>query len=184
MTVYTANTNNQFYKFKLELTETSYDIENNTSIVSWHMWIERSGNIGSEGVHTSGTATSYIYFDDVGTLGATINGYNFGTSVTTLDLGSGTKTITHNEDGTKTVSVYGRFNSSSSSLGNPCLVPNSGTIRFALTNIPRNDLIFVKVGGQWKSGIPYVKVNGVWQKGKKFYVKTNNVWVESSLKGG
>lgn len=182
MTVYTANTNNQYYKFNLELNETSYSEENNTSVVSWHMWISRS-NIGSEGVFTQGTATAYIYFDGVGTLAKTLNGYDFGTSTATLDLGSGTKTINHNEDGTKTVAVYGRFNSSSSSLGNPCLVPNSGNIQFVLTNIPRNDLLSVKVSNTWKSGKAFVKVNGSWKEGKKVYVKVNGEWKESSVRG-
>lgn len=183
MATYQAYTNNQYYKFNLELNETSYDEETNTSVISWHMWISRT-NIGSQGVWTSGAASAYIYFDGVGTLSKSLpSGYDFGTNTATLDLGSGTKTINHNDDGTKTVAVYGRFNSNSSALGNPCLVPNSGNIQFALTNIPRNELAWVKVGNSWKKGKAFVKVNGAWKEGKKIYIKVNGEWKESSVRG-
>ena len=183
MATYTANTNNQYYKLNLELNETSYDVEANTSVVSWHMWISRT-NVGSQGVYTGGAASAYIYFDGTSVLSKSLpNGYDFGTSTTTLDLGSGTRTIDHNDDGTKTVQISGRFNSSSSSLGNPCLIPVSGTISFVLTNIPRNDLFLIKVNNTWKNGKGYYKVNNTWKEIKKIFYKDNGTWKEVSVKG-
>lgn len=170
--IYWQDSNN--YKTLVFSWSATQSIENNTTTISWSLTY--TGNTGG---YVSGVNWSVALGAVSGTLTGTTSGSGSqdfsGTSGT---LKTGTAVLSALENGTSSFSVS--FSGTPAGTSHTC----SGSTSWTIDQIPRNDLIFVKVGGQWKSGIPYVKVNGVWQKGKKFYVKTNNVWVESSLKGG
>lgn len=37
----------------------------------------------------------------------------------------------------------------------------------------------IKVGGEWKSGVPYIKVGGAWKRGE-IYIKQGGIWKKGS----
>lgn len=84
------------------------------------------------------------------------------------------KTITHNEDGTKSITI----GVSLSCDGYGDYLPASGTATLSpacvLTKINRG-LMRVKVSGAWKTGRAYVKVSGAWKSGQTF-VKSGGSW--------
>lgn len=118
------------YRLRLEVTQKSQDVNNNTSTVSWALYLE-SGNryyqqygtrvnvsIGGETVHNSNVQRN-------------VSGMNTSTLVE-----SGTKTVSHNSDGTKKLSVYALLetNTKSSITPSSALVINSS---MNLTTIAR-----------------------------------------------
>ena len=118
------------YSLKLEVNETSYSTENNTSEVSYVLTATKA----SGGGYWSNSAINPV--------NVVLNGemvvdkkvsYNFSTSTPcTITLASGTKTISHDGDGSKTISVSAYFGDSANSLGNATVSGN-----LTLTTIPR-----------------------------------------------
>lgn len=117
--------NRSQYKLELIVTEGSQSIANNTTQVSFTLRIVESPEWGS---WTNNSATYSINID-----GNTFSGsftYDF-RNYNTLTLRTGTVTIDHNNDGTKTVSA-------SASVGGSTTIGNaSASGSFALTTIPR-----------------------------------------------
>ena len=118
------------YSIELSLSETSTSIENNTSTISYTLKI-KSGNYSyadygtGYSVYINGTRVAYL----------ADNGMDTSLSAnSSLTLKTGTTTVTHNNDGTKTVNVSASVSIPEGSYG-PGDMSCSGT--WALTTIPR-----------------------------------------------
>ena len=104
------------YSITLTVTETSTSVADNTSVVSYTLTATKSGG---SGYYTSNKTNPVKV-----TLGGTevVNKkvtYDFtGSTPKTITLASGTQTITHDADGTKTISCSGYFKDAENSLGN------------------------------------------------------------------
>ena len=97
-------TSNGYVRLVLEVNETSTSKENNTSTVSWQLWLER--------------ASSWVYdLYNESLAEVEINGQSILSKYVSFDLrnsdwvrfGSGTVTIPHNDDGTKSISISTRL---------------------------------------------------------------------------
>lgn len=170
---YTKTSGN--YTTKLTVNETSVSTADNTSELSWSIKIVK--NAGTGIWHTSRTCPWYFYIDGV-TIGYGTFNYDF-RNYTELTVGSGTLTIQHNDDGKKSINVSAYVDLDNTSNVQPMTA--SGV--FALTDIPRSPIIFIKINGIFKRGKPWVKVNGAWKKGKEVYVKVNGEWKIDSQRG-
>ena len=124
-------TSSGYAKLAMEVTETGYSIENNDSPVKYNLWLER----GSTWVYDLNNETWAE---------ATINGQTVVNKYVSFDLrntnrvllGSGTITIPHNDDGSKTITFWARILN----------VADQGDINWfsgtlELTNIPRASAI-------------------------------------------
>lgn len=97
-------TSNGYVRLVLEVNETSASKENNTSIVSWQLWLER------------GSSWAYDLYNE-SLAEVEINGQSILSKYVSFDLrnsdwvrfGSGTLTIPHNDDGTKSISISARL---------------------------------------------------------------------------
>ena len=111
----------------LEVNETSASIENNTSTVSWQLWLERASSWAYD-----------LYNESLAEV--EINGQSILSKYVSFDLrnndwvrfGSGTLTIPHNDDGTKSISISARL-TNVADMGNIGWI--NGTVN--LSNIPR-----------------------------------------------
>lgn len=124
-----------YYRLRLDVTQGTQSIANNTTSVSWALYLENS-TAYFESQSISGT---YVNIDGsrvwtAGTNQISLPGYN-----STTKLASGTKTVTHNSDGTKTVPLYVYYTmpSSASYLPGNMLISTS----MGLTTIPRASTI-------------------------------------------
>ena len=124
-------TSSGYAKLAMEVTETGYSIENNDSPVEYKLWLER----GSTWVYDLNNETW---------VEATINDQTVVNKYVSFDLrntnrvllGSGTITIPHNDDGSKTITFWARILN----------VADQGDINWfsgtlGLTNIPRASAI-------------------------------------------
>lgn len=120
-------TSNGYVRLVLEVNETSTSIENNTSTVSWQLWLERASSWAYDlydeslaEVEIGGTKvlSKYVSFDLSNSTYAT--------------FGSGQLTIPHNEDGTKSITIGARL-TNVSDYGNI----NWFSGMLGLSNIPR-----------------------------------------------
>lgn len=97
-------TNNGYVRLVLEVNETSTSIENNTSTVSWQLWLER------------GSSWAYDLYNE-SLAEVEINGQTILSKYVSFDLrnndwvrfGSDSITIPHNDDGTKSISISARL---------------------------------------------------------------------------
>lgn len=116
------------YTLKLRVTLASQNIAANTSVVNFYLYaIKNSGS----GYYTY-TAKPYNWNIN-GNSGSGAKTYDF-RSYTTLLLVSGSYTIPHNADGTKSISVSGYFNPDS---GSTALAAATASGTYALPTIPR-----------------------------------------------
>ena len=97
-------TNNGYVRLVLEVNETTTSIENNTSTVSWQLWLERASSWAYDLLNESLAEVE-------------INGQYVLRQYVSFDLrnsdwvrfGSDTITIPHNDDGTKSISISTRL---------------------------------------------------------------------------
>ena len=132
MATYYSSYSNE-YRLRLDITQGTQNVTNNTTVESWTLYL-LSGN-KSMGVYSTYSATVNGVTSPSTTQTNVTIGYN--TSVT---LGSGSTTVTHNADGTKSVAFSASFKTNSpvysgGVLVSPGTMSMSGT--FALTTIPR-----------------------------------------------
>ena len=124
-------TSSGYAKLAMEVAETGYSIENNDSPVKYNLWLERG-------------STWVFDLNNESWAEATINGQTVIGKYVSFDLrntnrvllGSGTITIPHNEDGSKTITFWARILN----------VADQGDINWfsgtlGLTNIPRASAI-------------------------------------------
>lgn len=121
-------TSSGYARLVLEVKETSRDITTNTSTISWQLWLEKN--------------TTWVYNLNNDSLAEVeINGQYVLSKYVSFDLrnrdwvtfGSGTMTIPHNEDGTKSITIWARLTN----------VADQGNINWFsgivyLENIPRS----------------------------------------------
>lgn len=129
MATINGSTNNSQWTFKLEVTEENYDITNNTSPVTVKMYLGRASSQSYVGGNWIGNITidgsSYNLSGNI-PYPTYINGGEW------YEVASYSKTVKHNNDGSKNVSVSA---SMSSSYFTPSYSRASGTV--SLTTIPR-----------------------------------------------
>ena len=159
MATINGSTNNSQWTFKLEVTEGNYDITNNTSPVTVTMYLGRASSQSYVGGNWTGNITidgsSYDLSGNI-PYPTYINGGEW------YEVASYSKTVKHNNDGSKNVSVSA---SMSSSYFTPSYSSASGTV--SLTTIPR------------ASGVacssPYIGDNAIISIDKKSSAFTNTV---------
>ena len=129
MATYSGGFDNSGYTLYLDVSESNVSIANNTSVVNWTLRI------------VSTKALVYGSWDGYGTpYSVSINGSQVASGSKTYDfrnyqsltVASGSKTITHNSDGSKSISCSASFGNSSTPIGDASA---SGT--FTLSKIPR-----------------------------------------------
>lgn len=158
------------YLHRLYAKLNSQDVAANTSLVQYYYTVHRNVSAGSGAFNTSPGATFTATVN--GSADSELHTYDF-RSYADLTVVSGTRTITHGSDGTKTgVGFTGGGPSPSTSSGFPTATISGGT--FDLPRIARGPR--VKVAGAWKNSIAYVKVTGVWHIAIP-YVKKAGAWV-------
>lgn len=121
-----------YYKYYIDVSESNVDVANNTSVVTatLKIYTNYSGTLASRSASATHTITIDSTEYTITTGDYKLGGYN------TVTLGSASKTVTHNADGSKNVSVSA--NSPDLAQGNgwgPYSGSASGTM--ALTTIPR-----------------------------------------------
>lgn len=131
MTTFTKNlSGDSRYSLKLEVNETSYSNENNTSEISYVLTATKASG---GGYWSSSVINPVKVIIEGETVVDKKISYDFSTSTPcTITLASGTKTINHDENGSKTISVSGYFSDSANSLGSATVEGN-----VILTTIPR-----------------------------------------------
>lgn len=132
------------YRLDLVVNQSSQSVANNTSTVSWSLTIYKTSGNGYSSNYTS------TWSVNIGgqTQSGSITSYSF-VGVTSKALGSGSFTISHNSDGTKSISASGTFND-----GNNAAIGSgtaSGTL--ALTTIARASSLGTVTGNTIGSSI-------------------------------
>ena len=131
MVIIAKTTSSGYVRLVLEVNETSTDIVTNTSTVSWQLWLERASawafdlnndSLAEVEINGQYVLSKYVSFDLRNSQWVT--------------FGSGTMTIPHNEDGTKSIAIWARL-TNVADQGN--INWFSGTVN--LSNIPRSSVI-------------------------------------------
>lgn len=135
------STNAEPYTLVFDVYEKTFSNEDNTSVVAWSVKL-RSNNSAFSCIQLTGAYNLNVTIDGVkagSVSGGTLN-LSYGNPQTLL---SGTKTISHNTDGSKTVSCSAAF----TNVRTDNYVPRSGTAsgNLKLTDIPRASSVSVNV---------------------------------------
>ena len=124
-------TNNGYVRLVLEVNETSTSIESNTSTISWQLWLERASawafdlnneSLAEVQINEQSILSQYVSFD--------LRNSDW------VRFGSGTMSIPHNEDGSKSITIWARL-TNIADLGD--IGWFSGTVN--LSTIPRASAI-------------------------------------------
>ena len=118
------------YSLLLEVSEKSYSIENNTSTVEW--WVGIRSNTAYHNHY--GLAETYTVVINGSTVHSAVHKPTVGNGQTVW-VASGTATVGHNADGSKTVAVSASFNNADRGTYLPTTGSCSGSLK--LTTIPR-----------------------------------------------
>lgn len=176
----TINSNLTAYA-TLTVTEQSVDNANNSSVVKWTLTINQEQSI----VYFSGSTRT-----QGGIVQATINGtvvvnsyypLSQSSSLTTKTVysNSGTLTVPHDSDGTKTISFNLNMNKGNDNYSSAGYYWNgdgdngvNGSL--TLTKIIRG--FYIKANEIWKNITIYIKKNNVCTRISKVYIKKNGTW--------
>jgi len=115
------------YTLRLRVTLASQNTANNTSTVNWALYAIKNSGSG----YWTNSAKGYGW-NIGGNAGSSSRTYDF-RNYTTLTVRSGSYTITHDDDGTKSISVSGYFNPDNA----PALANDSTSGTYTLPTIPR-----------------------------------------------
>ena len=118
------------YSLLLDVSEKSYSIENNTSQVEW--WVGIRSNTAYHNHY--GLAETYTVVTNGSTVHSAVHKPTVGNGQTVW-VASGTATVGHNADGSKTVAVSASFNNADRGTYLPTTGSCSGSLK--LTTIPR-----------------------------------------------
>lgn len=122
---------NQYYEVILNVNQTSQSIPNNTSNISWSLQVRKSFGSGFWGADS--TASTWSVTIDGVNVSSSSSSYDFrGGAPLTKTIASGTRTITHGGDGSKSIAVSGYWKDNVNGLGSATV---SATM--ALSTIPR-----------------------------------------------
>lgn len=135
-TIFTVNYSGGYgskYEFKIDVSESDVSTSGNTSKVTANAYVRRTDSSSNGAYNNDGTAWS-ITIDGTTTSGTSA----WSTKNTTAwqFLGSASKVITHNSDGSKSITISGSHTGNSAS-GSSKMGNASGSGNFALTTIPR-----------------------------------------------
>lgn len=141
MATYTKTcSNNSSYTLRLELSESDVNISNNTSVITYSMYLDSTGTRFEDW-----DVTYTLYIGNEVSINTTENMSMPSTRGQPLLLTSGSKTITHNSDGKKSLSV----SCSVSTKTTQSYLPGSASISgqtFTLTTIARKSTLVTKNG--------------------------------------
>lgn len=118
------------YSLLLDVSEKSYSIENNTSQVEW--WVGIRSNTAYHNHY--GLAETYTVVINGSTVHSAVHKPTVGNGQTVW-VASGTATVGHNADGSKTVAISASFNNADRGTYLPTTGSCSGSLK--LTTIPR-----------------------------------------------
>ena len=141
MATYTKTcSNNSSYTLRLELSESDVNVSNNTSVITYSMYLDSTGTRFEDW-----DVTYTLYIGNEVSINTTKNMSMPSTRKQPLLLTSGSKTITHNSDGKKSLSV----SCSVSTKTTQSYLPGSASISgqtFTLTTIARKSTLVTKNG--------------------------------------
>lgn len=132
MAVYSVNNSNGRFTLRLTLTEGSYNITNNTSPVDYKLELvaNTSWNFETFSIGRKVVLDGKTVYEVTRANSSKLSIAKYGT----LELAKGSTTITHNDDGSKSISVAYSIDMASADYS-PGALSGSGTM--ALTTIPR-----------------------------------------------
>lgn len=166
------------WTYELVVTETAVNTEANTSTLSVTAYIYRT----SQYIQNLHYTTKVTISGTQKTIGNNVNvNHTFSSSSPRVNIGSGTFTVEHNEDGSKSAAISVSYDNTDNA-GSPGDA-SGGTWYLTLTKINRNPLIYLKREGSYTTGKAYVKAGGAWKKASKVFVKVNGTWKEDIKKG-
>lgn len=159
------------YSIRLDQSQGAQNISLNQTVVNWAAYAIKNSGSG----YFSGSATSWS---------GSIGGVGVGGSLGSYDMrnssgfpvggqmliASGSVTITHDPDGTKTASSSFTWNADNA----PALAPGTAYDSLALTRIPRGPQ--VEFDGVWGPSIVNVEFDGAWATGL-LYAEFDGAWV-------
>lgn len=146
------------YTLRLDVNETSYSVADNTSKISWSLYLEsKTYYFQTSGNKVSVNVDGNVYNNSNTSI-------NMSSATTTL-ITSGSKTIKHNDNGSKTINVSASYNPSSSASYMPPSLSLSNSMK--LTDIPRASSI--------ACSSPYIGDTAVITLGNKVATYTNTV---------
>lgn len=127
-----------YWKLRFQVTENSTSVANNTSSVGYSATLISTGGTAQY----NGAGEIHIYINGAHVLANTVN-INVMTNGGSQSLGSGTTTVGHDADGSKTVSVSATYKQ----VGTAYYLPKGGTVSgtLKLTDIPRATDITVDI---------------------------------------
>ncbi len=152
------------YALTLYVTPGAYNIATNQTLVSWSMHVDEQSRWGSWRLASDSTWSVNVG----GLTGSGTWNYDWRASGADRALGSGSGYITHNSDGTKSISITANANgnyplgtaSISQTLG-LARIPRGPRVRWS--GVWRNTVLYVRHAGTWRIAIPYVRFGGTWR---------------------
>lgn len=166
MATFTKETQYRGYTLRLDVNEASYDTATNTSVVNWALYIVNGNSRFNANFQYTVTIDGSQRANYSGNVNTTDVGYN-----TPHFLNSGSYTVTHNNDGTK--SIY----CSASCSGGGSFGPGTGICdgTLTLTTIPRAATINSFSGDD---------IDGDFSVGFTKYVSNWTTYLRVSINGG
>jgi len=149
----------------LEVSLSSQSVAANTSTLNWWLRMEERTNASPYNLSPTSSASATVGGVVYSSGGLT---YDFRAPNVTIQVASGSTTVSHNADGTLTIPVGAAY-SGGSPLGDA-----SFSSSFTLPAIPRNRMR-VGVDGVWKTAEVYVGVNGAWRMAQP-YAGVSGAW--------
>lgn len=123
---------NNTYRLILDVSESSYSIENNTSKVSWSLKVSCGSNYAQ---WNPGPGDFSVVINGSTVLSLNNPSFWFSGPNQTIGIGSGSLTVSHNDDGSKSISCSASYKAESTASYLPGSMSLSGSL--ALTTIPR-----------------------------------------------
>lgn len=188
------------YSFNLNVSETSTNADTNTSVVSYSLTVAEGTNTDSYRAFNDGTWSLVI--DGATVASSTTWNYDFRGSVTSITLASGTRTITHDSTGAKTLTfsasadgktplgtasvsgstVLTNFNAPAKPVA-PTLTRNSaGTTVTVVSAIPSSDATITNYDLRWSyDAATWTTVTGIGtdRTGTVTVTATSTVYVQT-----
>lgn len=170
--------NDSRYSIALEVTETSYNVANNTSDISYTLTATKSSG---EGYYTAVAENQATVVINGSTVFSKKLAYDFrGSTPKTITLASGTvKGIAHNADGSKKIAVSASFTDASNGRGSASV---SGTV--TLTTIPRYlTITSLEVTNKTEHSIVVKWATNEPRSGTYYSLDNGTTWVGSATYG-
>lgn len=150
----------------LDVSVVSQSIQNNTTSLTWNLYMHEHVNANPWRATANSSAVAVVG-NTVYSSGSL--SYDFRGTNAVNGIASGSITVTHNPDGTKTIPIQASFADGGNIIGNASI-----STSLTLTAIPRNRAK-VGVGGSWKTAEVFVGVNGEWKMAEVF-VGVGGAW--------